>query len=393
METTKSLWKALSAVRFLMLVVAAAPAAHAAGFVLNPGGTDLANSFQRSFQYFFGAGGVTPLVNGANWITNLTDAAGAGGAHNLTVTIQHQVPAPAGPLFTFNFPGLTQPALGAVDVLGQAAQLNHGTATDLARATVSVRAGAEPPSAATVITSGVHVAAGGTSLGWSLSNPAGNPALTAITVTPSYREVGTGNTFNGPVTTLPGGIPAGGTASGTLPAAAVNPANGALGRLADYRVQAFGSGNTETTLAYIGQVNGMLDELDLGSATSLFMGFDEFLAPMFSRSSGGDLFVYVDLTQWLSAPSSFLPTPGEVFSIIGGTSSLLPGFLFSTSTIDFVPGTGLVTASPLNGENVFARAVIDGQTVPEPSTLAFLSIGVLLVLGYRLRRGSKRENG
>jgi hypothetical protein len=228
-------------------------------------------------------------------------------------------------------------------------------------------------------------------LTWSLSNPAGNPALTAITVTPSYREVGTGNAFNGPAINV-GGLPAGGSTSGLLPASATNQANGALGRLADYRVQAFGSGTTQTTLAYIGQVNGTLDELDLGSASSLFANFDEFLAPMFSRSNGGDLFVFVDLTQWLSAPSSFLPTPGEMFSIVSGTSSLLPGFLFSTSTIDFVPGTGLVTASPLNGENVFARAFIDGQAVPEPSTLAFLSIGVLIVLSYRLRNRSKREN-
>jgi hypothetical protein len=314
METTRSLRKHY-AVPLLMLIVAAAPTAHAAGFVLNPGGTDLAFSFQRSFQYFFGVGGVTPLAAGVNWVTNLTDAAGAGGTHNLTVTIQHMLPAPAGPLFTYNFLGLTQPALGAVDVLGQASQLNHGAATDLTRATVNIRAGAEPPSAATVLTSGVHVAAGGTSLAWSLSNPAGNPALTAVSITPSYREVGTGNTFNGPVTQVPAGIPAGGTASGTFPAAATNPANGALGRLADYRVQAFGSGTTQTTLAYIGQVNGTLDELDLGSATSLFDGFDEFLAPMFSRSNGGDLFVYVDLTQWLSAPSSFLPTPGRCLAL------------------------------------------------------------------------------
>jgi len=309
--------------------------------------------------------------------------------HNLTVTIQHQVPAP-GPLFTFNFPALMQPVLGAVDVLGQAQQLNHGAATDFARATVNVRAGAEPPSAATVMTSGVHVPAGGTSLQWSLNNPVGSPPLTAITVTPSYREIATGNTFNGPVITRPS-LPACGNDSGSFAAAAVNPANGALGRLADYRIQAFGSGNTATTLAFIGQVDGMLDELDLGSASSLFVGFDEFFAPMFSRSSGGDLFVYVDLTQWLSAPSSFLPASGTSFSITGGTSSLLPGFLFSASTIDFVPGTGLLTANPLNGENVLVRAFIDGATVPEPSTPALLGIGVLVMIGYCLRRERKGE--
>jgi len=57
MEPFINLRKTLRAVWFFMLVVPIAPMVNAAGFVLNPGGTDLANSFQRSFQYFFGVGG------------------------------------------------------------------------------------------------------------------------------------------------------------------------------------------------------------------------------------------------------------------------------------------------------------------------------------------------
>ena len=387
MKTSKNRWKVLRAAAFVIIISAVPPVAHAVGFVLNPGGVDNAANFTRSHQYFFGAGGVTPLVNGTNWRTTLTDAAGAAGARNLTVGIQHiagtGVP-PAGPVFNFSFPGIKQPVIGAVDVLGRAEQLNHGAAVDLGRATVSIRAGAEPPSAATVITSGQHVPAG-TPFAWSLTNTGGVP-LTAVAITPSYREAGTGNLFDGSVINRVN-LAAGGTDRGALPVAAINPANGILGRLSDYKVQAFGSGQSETMLAFAGKVDGAINELDLGSATRLFKGSDEFLVPMFSRNDNtSDLFVAVDLTQWLSAGGSLPLSTGESFNISGGTNPSLPGFLFSTSPITFVPGTGFITANPLGGENVHVRAMIDGvSVVPEPSTVPMFGAGLLVIMAA-LRR-------
>ena len=136
MKTSKNRWSALRVAGFVMFVSAVAPAAHAIGFVLNAGGTDNANDFRRTHQYFFtGAMGVSPLVDGANWQTTLTDAAGAGGARNLTVNIQHM---PGGPVSTFSFPGLKLPAIGAVDFLARGEQRNHGTAVDMNFAGVSI---------------------------------------------------------------------------------------------------------------------------------------------------------------------------------------------------------------------------------------------------------------
>ena len=182
-------------------------------------------------------------------------------------------------------------------------------------------------------------------------------------------------------------LAAGRTDGGALPAAAVNPANGALGRLSDYKVQAFGSGQSETMLAFAGKVDGAINELDLGSATRLFKGSDEFLVPMFSRNDNtSDLFVAVDLTQWLSAGGSLPLSTGESFNISGGTNPSLPGFLFSTSPITFVPGTGFITANPLGGENVHVRAMIDGVSfVPEPSTVPMFGAGLLIIMAA-LRR-------
>ncbi len=63
---------------------------------------------------------------------------------------------------------------------------------------------------------------------------------------------------------------------------------------------------TDTTLAFLGKVDGVPGELDLGAAMELFEGDNEFKVPLLTdTATGQNLFVAADLTQWLSFPSAF----------------------------------------------------------------------------------------
>ena len=94
-------------------------------------------------------------------------------------------------------------------------------------------------------------------------------------------------------------------------------------------------------------------------------------APFF-ESETQELFVFVDLSQWLSSAQLFQPF--EQISITDGLNDMLPGFLFSTSLIVTV-GDQVVMQNWYTG-SVVRVGIVDGETIPEPGTLALLEIGL-----------------
>jgi hypothetical protein len=141
---------------------------------------------------------------------------------------------------------------------------------------------------------------------------------------------------------------------------------------------------TVTTLAFIGQLNEnpILTELDLSLLTEAFVGLNEFVVPSLSNANL-DLFVGVNLTDWLSFPTSF--TFGDSFDFINGVSSDLPGILVGTSPIVLDPELGFVTANPFSG-SASVVGVIDGRVVPGPGTGLLLGAGILSLLYREWRR-------
>jgi hypothetical protein len=148
---------------------------------------------------------------------------------------------------------------------------------------------------------------------------------------------------------------------------------------------------TESTLAFLAGSPGDLTEADLSLGTSFFVEDAEFLVPMLYDKDGiQNLFVAVDLTQWLSFFTPF--SVGEEFTISGGVSPLLPGFLVSTTEIGFDPAIGFTTNNPAT-LTVVAGGTIDGRTVPFPSTAAMLTAGLaFLALLTRWRRPHVSRN-
>jgi len=155
----------------------------------------------------------------------------------------------------------------------------------------------------------------------------------------------------------------------------------------DYTIMAGGSPTTSTTLAFIGEENGVRTELPLAELTKLFVGTSEFDVP-FLRAVDDvtDLYVAVDLTQWLSSPAVF--SEGDIFSFLDGISPDLPGFLVSTSPI-----TGFLDFTISSGYSgqAIAVATIDGQVLPEPASITLLVISILGVLSLRLRTTHTHE--
>lgn len=131
-----------------------------------------------------------------------------------------------------------------------------------------------------------------------------------------------------------------------------------------------------TTLGFLGQVDGAPGELDLGSALDLFSGSAESFFPMLTDPLGGDLFVGIDLTQFLSFEPTF--HQGDMFNFVSGHSDLLPGVVVGTSPVTFDSATGeFTTAAPASG-NFEVSGAIDGSAigVPEPSTMMLLATGM-----------------
>ena len=155
---------------------------------------------------------------------------------------------------------------------------------------------------------------------------------------------------------------------------------------------------SDTTLSFITGSAGSFEEEDLGLMTDFFVGDEGFFVPelfeanSFAGLSMQDLFVAVDLTQWLSFFDPFSVGSSPI-SISNGTSSQLPGFLIATpmadgsSPITFDPNVGYTVADPsrLFSGNVVIGGVIDGHVVPEPAILTLLIIG-LAALGVSQRK-------
>jgi hypothetical protein len=145
------------------------------------------------------------------------------------------------------------------------------------------------------------------------------------------------------------------------------------------------------TLAFLEGSVGDLGEADLSLFTQAFVGDDEFLAPMlFDEDGAQNLFVAVDLMQWLNFGSSF--QPGDEFLISNGVSPLLPGFLVSTSPIAFDPSLGFTTTTPANVLAVVG-GLLDGQAVPTPHSPTFVLVaGGIVSLGFAVARRARRSN-
>ena len=146
-------------------------------------------------------------------------------------------------------------------------------------------------------------------------------------------------------------------------------------------------GTTSTTLGYLGAVEGVRGVLDLGRATSMFLGLDELLAPSFVHPTQ-DLYVGIDLTQWVINSVQF--DTGDMFDFTNGENEGLPGILVGTTPISLDAGGHWTTSDPYIGTLAVGGA-IDGH-VPEPATLALLVGGFFAVgLHRRAIKGGPRQ--
>lgn len=154
----------------------------------------------------------------------------------------------------------------------------------------------------------------------------------------------------------------------------------------DYVVVASGSATTETTLAYLGTIEDdpAITELELAALTEMLAGPDGFVVPMLRELNAAvDLFVFVNLLQWLAAEATFSPL--QTYDIEGGANDLLPGFFVSTTPVS-MNLDGSFNGTPFSGL-AFAAAAIDGHIVPAPPTLALVAAAVLgLVVATAVRR-------
>lgn len=345
------------------------------------GGKEAACDFNRQYTFAFANNPlfVDPAL--IIWDAKLNGPIAAGKV-NLSVTLRHFIGMPqCDPGHgvnangqTFNFV-VAPPAAGKVSVTSKAALIDHGAHADIFRTTVTaVGPVAANPAKGAITAAGEHTK--GVGLQASIENT-GTTTLKNVTVTPSYFNPATGLTTDGtPIKRKD--LKPGDSDKVDLPKS---------GKLAptDYTVSANGSPTTMTTIAFLGTSNGTPAELPLGDFAQLFMGTSDLLVPMLRASDDlTDLFVGVDLTQWLGDPQTF--TAGETFSFINGVSDALPGVMVGTSAISFDATSGdFVSANPYNG-NGFVAATIDGSVIPEPSSLALI-LGSLTLLGtMRLRR-------
>ncbi len=150
-------------------------------------------------------------------------------------------------------------------------------------------------------------------------------------------------------------------------------------------------GTVDTLLGFVSGTEGDFSLADLELAVDFFKGSDEFIVPTLFNASE-DLFVAVDLTQWLTFPTSFVD--GQTFEFIDGRSDQLPGFLLArantdgTSPIVFDPTAGFSVADDLRFSGlVNVIGTIDGQeAVPGPATLALIACGFAMVGLCRRRK-------
>ncbi len=131
--------------------------------------------------------------------------------------------------------------------------------------------------------------------------------------------------------------------------------------------------SSNTLLAVIVGSPGNFFEADLADGVVSLIGGNEFLAPALILPTG-DLFIGIDLTQWLANPTAF--QEGDVFSFINGRSASLPGFIVGTSEVTFSTTEGWVTSNPYSG-SASVVGTIDGSAVPEPTSMILLGTGLV----------------
>lgn len=101
------------------------------------------------------------------------------------------------------------------------------------------------------------------------------------------------------------------------------------------------------------------------------------------------LYSLVDIRQFaLTTPHFDL---GDIFSIVNGESTALPGMLFSTTPFDFSADTGF-TGTPFTGEAT-ALTLHIVQAVPEPGSLALVLGAMAVLFGLNVKTGRSAQNG
>lgn len=129
---------------------------------------------------------------------------------------------------------------------------------------------------------------------------------------------------------------------------------------------------THATLSFLGEADGVPGQLDLALGAYLFAGDDEYVVPMFLADQ--DLYMAVDLVQYLSNPAQF--SIGDMLDFIDGVNPLFPGVLLSNEPTTYDPLTGYSTSNPYTG-SALVSGIIDGKSVvPEPLTIALIGIGL-----------------
>lgn len=359
---------------------AALPQARAA-FTLDSNTEDVCNGFSRTVNWTFQA--PTDSADfGTRWRTVLIAGAGpVDGNKSLVLTIQHleacHAGEQAGPNFSFDAGAFKR---GVSRTAAEGKQEAHGpNHWDVVGYTASTRG--DGLADVRIRMSGRH-------------NPTGvfKPSFhnydtrrVNLTVIPSYTQDGSTYERDDRDHAQQGEVRPSGDWEGTpLPPDADNPRpDGTPRPPTDYRIVASPKNNnllggpppatSSTVLAFLGTVDDVPSELDLFGAADVFLGDQEFLAPNFVHDTL-DVYVAIDLTQWVNNPTAF--QGGDTFNFVNGVSDALPGILVGTSPVTLGPTGAWMTADPYTGA-LEVDGAIDGRT-PEPATLVMLAAGVLL---------------
>jgi len=160
----------------------------------------------------------------------------------------------------------------------------------------------------------------------------------------------------------------------------VDPVHGAP---IEYKGDYDDPGTTSTTLGFIAEDDTGLTRLDLSTGSMLIADSAEYFAPIFFNPAF-NLYVGIDLVQWLSFPTSY--NSFDQVDFVGGVNELYSGVTVGTSPILFDLARGYYSDHPYTGTTqIYGR--LDGSLVPEPGGIALLaSVGIAGAATLRRRR-------